>query len=151
MELIREWNDIFEDDLEEFSDELKKIIPTSSAIILTGPVGAGKTTFTKTFIESDDESEVCSPTYSVINENGNCAHADFYRLKSSEEVVHLELSLYLDDKDYFLVEWGKPFLKEISRNLEEDWEIFELVFEINSEKFQKKGSSPRKIQLFKHF
>lgn len=151
MELVREWSDIFEKDLENFSEVLKEIVPTSSAIILTGPVGAGKTTFTKYFIESDEGEEVCSPTYSVINENGNSAHADFYRLKSEEEVIHLELPLYLDDKDYFLIEWGRPFLKEISRNLDEDWAIFELVFKINSGNLDQNEVFSRNIQLFKHF
>ncbi|ATH08254.1 tRNA (adenosine(37)-N6)-threonylcarbamoyltransferase complex ATPase subunit type 1 TsaE [Halobacteriovorax marinus] len=151
MELIKEWDGIFEENLESLSEEIKSIIPLESAIILTGAVGAGKTTFTKSFIDSDEGDEVCSPTYSVINENGNCAHADFYRLKDSEEVIHLELGLYLDDKDYFLIEWGAPFLKEISRNLDEQWEIFELKFEINSQLSNSDNTSSRKIQLFKHF
>jgi len=150
VKLIKKWNDIFEGDLENFSKELKSIIPSPSVIVLSGPVGAGKTTFTKFFIGDDQDVEVCSPTYSVINENGNCAHADFYRLKSSEEVVHLELELYLEDKEYFLVEWGKPYLKEISRNLDDDWEIFELIFEINSNEAIQSGAFSRNIQLFQH-
>lgn len=151
MKFIKKWTDIFEGDLEKFSEELKNIIPVPAVIVLSGPVGAGKTTFTKFFIGDDQEEEVCSPTYSVINENGNCAHADFYRLKSSEEVVHLELELYLEDKEYFLVEWGKPYIKEIYRNLDDDWEIYELVFEINSKDANEFGSFSRNIQLFHHF
>lgn len=151
MKLVKEWNNIFESDLDKFSEELKSIIPKLSAIILSGPVGAGKTTFTKHFVEVDEGEEVCSPTYSVINENGNCAHADFYRIKNNEEIIHLELSLYLEDKEFFLVEWGSPYLKEISRNLEDDWCVYELIFEVNSNKDLKNKENSRKIQLFRHF
>jgi tRNA threonylcarbamoyladenosine biosynthesis protein TsaE len=150
VKLIKVWNDVLEFDLESLSTEIREIIPCSSAIILTGPVGAGKTTFTKHFVDTSAGEEASSPTYSVINENGDCAHADFYRIKNNEEIIHLEIPLYLEDKNYFLIEWGKPFFKEISRNLEDEWEIFELVFEINSENSSKKNNSSRNIHLFSH-
>lgn len=131
MSELRVWKNILEADLPRVVKELRETLKAPCAILLTGPVGAGKTTLTKKFIGGEDE--VCSPTYSIINESNDCAHGDFYRLESPEEVVHLELSLYLEDKNYFLVEWGKPFLKEIQRNIDEDWLIYELLFEINDE------------------
>ena len=36
----------------------------------------------------DDLSEVTSPTYSIVNEQGQIAHADFNRLESVEDVIH---------------------------------------------------------------
>ena len=58
-------------------------------------------------------------------------HADFYRLNSAEEVIHLELSMYLEDKEYFLVEWGKPYLNEILAETSDDFEVYEIEFEMN--------------------
>ena len=145
MAVIRDWNNILESDLENVVLELKKSLISPCAIILTGPVGAGKTTLTKKFIGGDQE--VCSPTYSIINESGNCAHADFYRLKSSEEIVHLELELYLEEKDFFLIEWGIDFIKEIRRNIELDWKIFELKFEINKQESADLAVSTRNLIL----
>ena len=145
MSVVKEWKNILETDLEQVVLELKEALPVPCAIILSGPVGAGKTTLTKKFIGG--EQEVCSPTYSIIDESENCAHADFYRLKSPEEVVHLELELYLEDKDYFLIEWGKEFLKEIRRNIESNWKLFELEFAINPKNIDKSATSSRNLIL----
>ena len=56
--------------------------------------------------------QVISPTYSLINDYGETVHGDFYRLVNPEEIVQLELELYLESADYFLVEWGKQYLDE---------------------------------------
>ncbi|OUS00149.1 tRNA (adenosine(37)-N6)-threonylcarbamoyltransferase complex ATPase subunit type 1 TsaE [Halobacteriovorax marinus] len=145
MKEVRVWENVHESDLVKVVSELKDSLQTPCVVLLSGPVGAGKTTLTKKFIGGEDE--VCSPTYSIINESNDCAHGDFYRLESSEEVVHLELSLYLEDKNYFLIEWGKPFLKEIQRNIEEDWQVFELLFEINPNQSNDSSVSTRKLTL----
>ena len=58
-----------------------------------------------------------SPTYSIINEQDDFAHADFYRIEDAEELIHLEMELYAEGKNYFLIEWGLPFLNEINHNL----------------------------------
>ncbi|RLA62371.1 MAG: hypothetical protein DRQ88_11840 [Epsilonproteobacteria bacterium] len=124
--LIKNYESVTENKYLEVIEDLKKKLKTPAAIILTGPVGVGKTTFTKYFVGKAEE--VLSPTYSLINEVGEVAHADFYRIKESEEIIHLELNLYIDDKKYFLIEWGKPFLKDIRRNLTDDFSLYELTF-----------------------
>lgn len=142
---MKDWKNILESDLDRVVLELKNTLQSPCAIILTGPVGAGKTTLTKKFIGGDEE--VCSPTYSIINEAGDYAHADFYRLKSPEEVVHLELELYLEDKNYFLIEWGIDFIKEIKRNIDTDWSLYELKIEINSKVSDDASCSSRNLFL----
>jgi tRNA threonylcarbamoyladenosine biosynthesis protein TsaE len=146
MSEVRVWKKVHESDLENIVSEMKDVLTSPCAIILSGPVGAGKTTFTKKFI-TNDEGEVCSPTYSIINESGDCAHADFYRLEDAEEIVHLELALYLEDKNFFLIEWGKEFLKEIQRNIDVDWRIYELEIQINESDSSDLSTSSRNLIL----
>src|SRR5690606_3929747 len=98
-------------------------------------MGAGKTTFTTHFVRVLDplSSSASSPTYAVINEGAKVVHADFYRLEDDEEVLHLELPLYLQSKDYFLVEWGKRFLRRLSMEIPEGFSFYEIEFEIFNE------------------
>lgn len=130
MATVRTWKKVLENDLDYLAAELREVVEKPAAIILSGPVGAGKTTFTKKFVK---DAPVQSPTYSVINEAGEIAHADFYRIKDPQEIIHLELPLYLEDKEFFLIEWGMPFLKEIARSLEENFSLYELEIEVNRE------------------
>lgn len=128
--LERAWKKVYQSDLENIASEMKETVKKPAVIILSGPVGAGKTTFTKKFVGGKVD-KMSSPTYSIVNESGNVAHADFYRLEDPEEIIHLELSLYLENKDFFLVEWGKKFIKDITRHAGVDFLYYELVIEIN--------------------
>lgn len=132
MNILREWKKVYESDLDSIIYELKDFLTTPIVLILSGEVGVGKTTFTKSFIKSlHIRGNTASPTYSVVNEVGEMVHADFYRLKSAEEVVHLELPMYLDEKDYFFIEWGKQYLKELYHEVPREFSFYELLFEIN--------------------
>lgn len=133
MKLLREWKKVLESDLDSIITELKDSLESPAIIILTGEMGMGKTTFTKSFVKSEleDTSEIQSPTYSIINESGNIVHADFYRLKNSEDLIHLELPLYLEDKEYFLIEWGKSYLSDVQKLVTEDFFYFEIIITSN--------------------
>lgn len=120
------WTKVLLEDLGYVSFELKKEINTPALVLLEGELGAGKTTFAKTFCEQTN-----SPTYSVLTEHGDILHGDFYRLKNREEIVHLELPLYLEDKNYFLLEWGHEYYNTILRELPEDFLSYILEISIN--------------------
>lgn len=145
--VLREWKKTLETDLESIIYELKDFIDTPAVIILSGDVGVGKTTFTKVFVKQIVGDKLAfSPTYSLVNELGCLVHADFYRLKDPEEIVHLELSMYLEDKDYFLVEWGKPYLREIMAETSDDFKFYEIEFEMNEAK-ERIESPTRNLKL----
>tara|TARA_R100000656_G_scaffold121374_1_gene96298 strand:- start:295 stop:741 length:447 start_codon:yes stop_codon:yes gene_type:complete len=128
---LRIWKKAHESDLESLVLELKDLVLKPAVVILSGPMGAGKTTLVKTFSKIVEPlSNASSPTYAVINEGAKFVHADFYRIEKSEEILHLELPLYLEGKDYFLVEWGKQFLQRLSREVPEDFNFYELEIEI---------------------
>ncbi len=137
MKLLREWKKVLESDLEYIVSELKEALKTPAVVILTGEVGAGKTTFTQHFIRAcvpeiknkNQTIDVTSPSYSLINEFGTIAHADLYRIKHKGELMQLELPLYAEKKNYFLIEWGKPFLQAIHEELFEEFTFYELVIE----------------------
>ena len=97
MSVIRSWKKVLESDLANIATELKEVVQPPCVIILDGPVGAGKTTFTRAFL---DKASATSPTYSIINEVDNIVHADLYRIEKKEELIHLEIPMYLEEKDY---------------------------------------------------
>ena len=134
MKELRVWKKVHESDLESLVLELKDLTKKPAVVVLSGPMGAGKTTFTRTFTSVVEPlNQASSPTYAVINEGTKLVHADFYRLESDEEVLHLELPLYLQGKEYFLVEWGKNFLRRLSLEVPEGFSFYELTFEIVSD------------------
>lgn len=146
--LLRQWKKTLESDLESIIYELKDFISTPAVIILSGDVGVGKTTFTKAFVKHVIGDKLAfSPTYSIVNELGDLVHADFYRLKDSEEIIHLELPMYLEDKDYFIVEWGRPYLREIMAETSDDFKFYEIEFEMNEAK-DGEGIPTRSLNLF---
>lgn len=126
--VIREWKKVFKSDLPYIVYELKDLAKVPCMIVLEGELGAGKTTFTQHFI---GEKDVLSPTYSILSETKNFLHADFYRLEKNEEVLQLEIPVYLEDKQYFFVEWGMKFARRLIRELPENWTPYLLEIHIN--------------------
>jgi tRNA threonylcarbamoyladenosine biosynthesis protein TsaE len=79
-------------------------------MLLQGPMGAGKTLFSKGFAEGlGIKSHVSSPTYTIMNEyrnNDKCLyHLDLYRINSLEEVIDTGLYEILESEMPCLVEW----------------------------------------------
>jgi tRNA threonylcarbamoyladenosine biosynthesis protein TsaE len=128
MSLIRTWKKVFESDLVSIVDELKEVAQPPCVIILDGLVGAGKTTFTRAFAL---KNEIQSPSYSIINEIDSIIHADFYRIEKKDELIHLEIPMYLEGKDYFLIEWGMQYLQEIKTIVGDEFQYYLLKIEIN--------------------
>lgn len=80
-------------------------------ICFYGEMGAGKTTFIKSFCQQAGvEDLVQSPTFSIVNEYQSRGgepvyHFDFYRLKSEEEAYDLGYEQYLFSGYFCLIEW----------------------------------------------
>ena len=79
-------------------------------ILLTGEMGAGKTTFTSQLVRSFDKSlNPNSPTFNLMNEyktsEFSIFHFDLYRLKSSEEVDNLGFEEIWGKRGLSIVEW----------------------------------------------
>lgn len=95
--------------------EIARALPQQATVILTGGLGAGKTTLTKGMAAERagvDPDEVSSPTFTLIHEYGDPAavcHADLYRLETEAEVLGLGLEEYFDRDILTLIEWGERF------------------------------------------
>lgn len=128
--VLAQWKKVELIDLDYISKEIRELMVTPCMVFLEGEMGAGKTTFLQAFFPS---LKVMSPSYSLINEAGRIAHGDFCRLKEEEELVHLELPLYLDRKDYFFLEWGRKFLPYLQHYLDSNWSIYQLNITVSEE------------------
>lgn len=86
-------------------------------VLLTGDLGAGKTTLTKGMLShfGIDANSVVSPTFSLMQvyeirdmkyEVGRIVHVDTYRMESEEELLEIGIEEYLgDEKTIVIVEW----------------------------------------------
>jgi len=85
--------------------------------VLTGFLGAGKTTLVKGIVSSlgaAEPDEVASPTFTLVHEyNGRglaVYHLDMYRLENESQLEALGISEMLERNDALvLVEWGERF------------------------------------------
>ncbi len=93
----------------------KKIADTlqgGEVILLSGDLGAGKTTFTKGLAKAlGVEDEVTSPTFTILNvyEDGRLKlnHLDMYRVESADELAELGIEDCFDDDSVTVIEWNK--------------------------------------------
>lgn len=80
--------------------------------MLSGELGAGKTTFTKGLAAAlGVEEEVTSPTFTVLNvyEDGRLPlyHLDMYRMESGDELGELGIEDTTPENAVKVVEWNK--------------------------------------------
>jgi tRNA threonylcarbamoyladenosine biosynthesis protein TsaE len=129
MSVIRSWKKVYESDLSNIVIEMKEVLQTPCLLFLEGVVGAGKTTFSRAFIDND--KNIQSPTYSLVNEYDNILHADLYRIEKNEDLIHLEIPMYIEEKDYFIVEWGMKYSHALNRLVGDEFKSYELKIEIN--------------------
>ena len=95
---------------EALGAELAALTPAGGTWLLRGPLGAGKTTWTRGFVAGlgGDPDQVASPTYAVLHRytcpGAQIFHLDLYRLGDTGAwSLGLEETVKADD--YLVVEW----------------------------------------------
>lgn len=93
---------------------LARILMPGDLVLLSGDLGAGKTTFTKALAAGlgIDEREISSPSFSIIHEyplpggQGRFIHSDLYRLGPDADIVETGLEELINEDNIVVVEWG---------------------------------------------
>lgn len=102
-----------ENDTIKLAEEIADCVDKQSIILLYGDLGAGKTFFSKAFInffakaENRAEENVISPTFNIVKtyntKNFTIFHFDLYRIKHQSEVFELDLDEAFSNVS--LIEW----------------------------------------------
>jgi tRNA threonylcarbamoyladenosine biosynthesis protein TsaE len=94
----------------EVGEAVASLLRARDAVMLTGELGAGKTTFAQGVARGlGIEEPVVSPTFTLVKEYSgilDLAHVDVYRLDRIQDVVDLGLEELGGGDDVLLVEWG---------------------------------------------
>jgi len=98
-------------------------------ILLSGELGAGKTTFTKGLVAglgAATEDEVTSPTFTLIHKydrGPRAYHIDLYRIADAQDLSTLGIEDIFTETTVVIVEWPE----KLSPNL--DWPILRIYLD----------------------
>lgn len=101
-------------DLRDLAENRGRALGAGAVLALQGPLGAGKTEYTKGLAAGLGVSgPVTSPTFALLQEypGGRLPlfHLDFYRLETAQEVLDLGWDELLERGGVVVVEWPELF------------------------------------------
>ena len=102
------------DETRRLAARLGQTLRAGDVIGLTGPLGAGKTTFVQGLAAGlgvSSERHVASPTFALVNEHPgrvDLVHVDLYRVRSEAELPELGLAEAYD-RAATAIEWAERF------------------------------------------
>jgi tRNA threonylcarbamoyladenosine biosynthesis protein TsaE len=101
----------------DFGARLASVLRAGDLIVLTGPLGAGKTTLVQGIGAGlHVEGKVVSPTFVIARVHRGrlpLVHVDAYRLRSLAEVDDLDLDVDIADA-VTAVEWGAGLVEQLA-------------------------------------
>jgi tRNA threonylcarbamoyladenosine biosynthesis protein TsaE len=114
MPAVRVYRTASEEETIALGKQIARELPRQRVVLLTGNLGAGKTTLAKGIVSGLGAAlpeEVSSPTFTLIHEygSGRVYHVDLYRLDEVREVASLGLDELFEREAIVLIEWGERF------------------------------------------
>ena len=99
------------EEIQQAADDFVAAMGDNTVFALYGPMGVGKTTFTKAVCERlGVKDNITSPTFAIVNEYRSTTdeliyHFDFYRIKKLEEVYDMGYEDYFYSGAICFIEW----------------------------------------------
>ena len=115
----REVNLADEAETVSLGQQLAQRLSAPQVIYLQGELGAGKTTFSRGFLQGRGHvGSVKSPTYTLVEPyehlaEGPVFHLDLYRLGDPGELEYLGLEDYLSAEGILLIEWPERAAQQL--------------------------------------
>lgn len=134
-----------EDELLALGKKLGSVLEKNDVLILTGELGAGKTTFTKGLAKGlEIEQMIKSPTYTIVREyEGRLPlyHLDVYRIEGDADSIDLDEFLF--GGGITVIEWGNL----LGQDLPDDYLEVEILKEASGRQLNFKANGSRAQQL----
>lgn len=106
------------DEMERLGRSLGEQLQPGDLLVMTGPLGAGKTTFTRGLAEGlGVRGPVQSPTFVIARTHPSLVggaplvHVDAYRLGSAAELDDLDIDFV---RSVVVIEWGRPMASAVA-------------------------------------
>jgi tRNA threonylcarbamoyl adenosine modification protein YjeE len=104
--------------MEKLGEKLAKLVKVGDLVLLSGALGAGKTTLTRGLGRAlGAEGTIQSPTFVLARTHkipaGKLVHVDAYRLSSALELDDLDIDF---ENSIVVVEWARDFLDGYAEN-----------------------------------
>lgn len=128
--------EVFNDrEMTYFGQMFASTLKGDELLLLQGPLGAGKSTFTKGVgLSLSVQESIISPTFVLVREYGNpirLVHVDLYRVDTVEELQEIGIQDILDREAICVIEWADKFPAL------QQWATYQLRFSILSETVRK--------------
>ena len=107
--------------MQAFGKQIGALLVADDVVVLSGPLGAGKTTLVKGVAEQlDVQGVIASPTFVVSRVHKPqgtglaLVHVDAYRLSGQSDLVDLDLDATKNAA--YVIEWGKDLVSGFTEN-----------------------------------